>query len=88
MRRLLVALVALVAVCALDAPAPVATAQEVHGGGATCSHCHADPHAGTAKGTCTDCHTTEAFAPSTFDAARHAATGFPLQGKHAAVACS
>jgi hypothetical protein len=54
-----------------------------------CESCHADDgeqaHGSFASfGPCTSCHTTAAFAPSTFD---HATTGFPLEGHHAAAAC-
>jgi len=89
-RRALVVLAVLVAVWLVPRGTRVATAQEgPHGdAAATCQHCHADPHAGTAKGACADCHTPEAFAPSTFDAARHAATGFALTGRHAEASCT
>jgi len=57
-----------------------------------CESCHQDAHAGTAtlagaKVDCASCHTEQGFSPSTFTAARHAKTGYPLAGKHAAVAC-
>ena len=54
-----------------------------------CSGCHTDIHAGqfTAAGEtdCSRCHTETAFRPaSRFD---HARTKFPLEGKHAELAC-
>jgi hypothetical protein len=60
---------------------------------ARCDDCHADVHAGQAKdradgGDCGACHDTNAFRPSTWIASRHAETGFPLDGRHAAAACA
>ena len=60
----------------------------------TCASCHTpDPHGGQfAKradgGKCESCHTVDAFKPATFALAQHQQTGFPLQGKHAALACA
>ena len=53
-----------------------------------CQHCHADPHAGRGGDACLTCHETKAWAPSTFDLARHAKTALPLRGKHAAAPCA
>jgi hypothetical protein len=51
----------------------------------SCSSCHEDSHRGRIKAPCTDCHTTEAWAPAPrFD---HATTDYPLTGKHQDVAC-
>ncbi len=51
-----------------------------------CEGCHAEQ--GTAAhgefGACATCHTTDGFAPSTFD---HASTGFELVGGHGALGC-
>jgi len=61
---------------------------------ATCAACHApDPHGGTAAvqgkpADCAACHSERGFAPSTFPLERHQASGYPLEGKHAAVKCS
>jgi hypothetical protein len=60
---------------------------------AACSGCHEDAHAGQAllsgeRVDCSACHSEVEFANSTFDRARHRATQFPLEGKHAAVACA
>jgi hypothetical protein len=57
---------------------------------AACSFCHQDPHQGSTAGMgeCSACHTSEAFKPSTFTVDRHAATAFPLTGKHAVASCS
>lgn len=54
-----------------------------------CSACHVDPHQGSAagEGECSACHTSEAWRPSTFTVARHAATPFPLTGRHTTVRC-
>jgi hypothetical protein len=58
-----------------------------------CTDCHGDSHGDQlAKSdrspACEGCHTVNGFAPSTFDAARHARLRLPLEGRHAAVACS
>ena len=57
----------------------------------TCADCHADPHAWRSRGVaappCNACHTTRAFRPTTMDAARHASTGYPLEGAHRAAPC-
>lgn len=55
---------------------------------ATCATCHADPHGGTTarvRAECSTCHRTAAWRSVEFD---HGATGFALQGAHAAVACA
>lgn len=57
----------------------------------SCSSCHEDPHAGAMGTTCTECHGTDAWAR--IDRARfegefdHDATGHPLRGAHASLAC-
>ena len=55
----------------------------------TCEVCHADVHAGQFaqddRTHCADCHTSERWAPSTFDHDKR--TSFPLTGGHANVAC-
>ena len=55
---------------------------------ATCTACHLDPHRGSFKQTCEQCHTTASWKKllPTFDF-DHSKTRFPLLGKHAAVAC-
>ena len=54
-----------------------------------CMDCHADAHAGQlAKPACDRCHTEKSFAPPRFELEQHAATRYPLEGAHAAVACS
>jgi hypothetical protein len=52
-----------------------------------CADCHQDVHKGVFKGLdCGSCHKETGFKGGTFD---HAAkTKFPLEGKHAAVACA
>ncbi len=59
---------------------------------ATCASCHRDPHRGEATLAgravdCASCHGVEGFTPSTFTVAQHRATDYPLEGKHATVAC-
>lgn len=59
-----------------------------------CADCHKpDPHSGQfAKrgdaGKCESCHTVQGWSPSTFSAADHAKTGFPLTIPHAEVKCA
>ena len=53
-----------------------------------CSSCHRDPHQGRFGATCQSCHSTAGWkegARANFD---HNRTGFPLTGRHAAVACA
>ena len=60
----------------------------------TCMDCHKpDPHGGQfAKradgGRCESCHTVQGWSPSTFSAADHAKTNFPLTFPHASVQCA
>ncbi len=68
-----------------DFSSPVASAQ--------CKDCHKDYHGGqfTARvdgGECRACHIVEGWKPSTFTAASHARSSYPLTGRHAAVACA
>lgn len=66
---------------------------------ARCVDCHVDPHSGQftdgldARGAhaardCSDCHTVDGFAPTTYTIAAHAKTDYPLAGGHLAVPCS
>ncbi|HSM14578.1 MAG TPA: cytochrome c3 family protein, partial [Thermoanaerobaculia bacterium] len=52
-----------------------------------CTACHEDPHRGSMKAaSCTECHSQESWkSPRGFD---HAATRYPLTGRHATVACA
>lgn len=57
----------------------------------TCASCHADPHRGRLGADCASCHGTDSFdgrlrggGPPGFD---HDRTGWPLAGRHRAVAC-
>jgi len=54
-----------------------------------CSACHIDPHKGEFKKACDTCHTTSGWKTLLpgfdFD---HSKTKYPLQGKHAQVACT
>ena len=59
---------------------------------ATCASCHADAHKGTATLAgkpvdCASCHTVNGYVPSTYTVANHATAKYPLEGKHATVAC-
>lgn len=56
-----------------------------------CLDCHRDPHAGEFAardgGECKSCHDERGFRPTRFTLTDHAATAFPLVGRHDAVAC-
>ncbi len=54
---------------------------------AECSACHADPHQGRLASKCSSCHNTRGFASVDKKDFNHAATRYPLQGRHRAVAC-
>jgi len=59
---------------------------------ATCDSCHSDPHSGRAtlagkKVDCAACHRVEDFRSSTYDAARHDSSKYPLRGRHRQVKC-
>lgn len=59
-----------------------------------CDACHVDAHEGAFRAPagapdCEACHRAEAWTPSLWDVARHAAaTEYPLEGAHAAVPCA
>lgn len=58
-----------------------------------CADCHKDPHNGQAtiaarRVDCAACHSADAWRPSTYTAAQHAASAYPLEGKHRAVGCA
>ncbi len=60
---------------------------------ATCTACHQDVHGGTATLAgqsidCAACHDVTGFNSSTFTAAQHRSTKYPLEGKHQAVECA
>jgi len=57
-----------------------------------CGSCHADAHAGQAalagrKVDCASCHQVQEWKPATYTVAQHAASAYPLEGKHATVRC-
>lgn len=55
---------------------------------AECTNCHDDPHRQRLGTNCSSCHDTEGFRQvkeRTFD---HARTRYPLEGRHASVACA
>lgn len=58
-----------------------------------CVDCHEDRHQGqfqsrADRGECGSCHTDRGWRPSTFSEASHRSTGYPLEGRHAGVACA
>ena len=60
---------------------------------AKCMDCHKDEHNGQFarrpdRGECASCHDVSGWKPSKFDLKAHAATQYPLEGKHAKVECS
>lgn len=59
---------------------------------AKCSDCHADAHnkqflTRPDGGDCAACHNVDGFKPATFDVKAHAATAYPLEGRHTMVSC-
>jgi hypothetical protein len=53
-----------------------------------CESCHADPHRGRFTGPCRECHVTTGFAVIDRGTFNHNRTRFPLNGRHASVACA
>jgi hypothetical protein len=53
-----------------------------------CSSCHQDPHQGRLGTACSDCHVTASFAQRKSGAFDHGRTRYPLEGRHAGVACA
>jgi hypothetical protein len=53
-----------------------------------CSNCHVDPHKGRMTGKCIDCHVTRGWDVVDKRDFNHAATRYPLRGKHVAVECA
>lgn len=58
-----------------------------------CTECHAEVHGTQPPGTavladCVKCHGVEEWQRSAYPTADHAATGLPLEGRHATVACA
>jgi hypothetical protein len=58
--------------------------RELGGLGQECVNCHRDPHFASFGPFCVDCHSQDAWLPSTF---RHVQTGFRLTGQHRFVRC-
>jgi hypothetical protein len=58
-----------------------------------CADCHRpDPHKGqfaqrSDRGECASCHSVNGFKPADFGLKEHAATAYPLEGKHATLKC-
>lgn len=60
---------------------------------AACGDCHRDAHAGRATlsgrpADCAACHSVDGFGRSTYTVADHRKSGYPLEGRHAKVACA
>jgi len=53
-----------------------------------CLGCHKDQHQGQFNATCTQCHSMQAWKPTTFGVAQHSTTNFILTGKHATTECN
>lgn len=58
--------------------------RDLGGLGNECVNCHRDPHFASLGPFCIDCHTQDAWLPSTF---RHYQTGYRLTGQHRFVNC-
>jgi hypothetical protein len=69
-----------------DAKRPAAKFTPVAHG--DCVSCHADPHGGRLKGTCSSCHATSSFSTVNDRAFSHDRTRYPLRGRHASVTCT
>jgi hypothetical protein len=55
---------------------------------ADCTPCHSDPHKGAFRQSCNSCHQTVNWKPQqVISVFNHATTVFPLEGKHAPLAC-
>ncbi len=54
---------------------------------AQCSDCHEDPHRGKLSARCADCHSTSGWRLIDRRTFNHAATRYPLIGKHREVSC-
>jgi hypothetical protein len=52
-----------------------------------CASCHADPHRGRLQGECSSCHVTRGFDVIDARGFNHAATRYPLVGKHRSTGC-
>lgn len=65
--------------------APVVYAGRPH---AACTDCHTDPHAGALGPDCASCHTTAGWKQVLGGSFDHAATRYPLEGRHTAVTCA
>jgi hypothetical protein len=55
---------------------------------AACTSCHRDPHAGALGTDCARCHNTAGWLQIAGDRFDHDKTRYPLEGKHAKVACA
>jgi hypothetical protein len=54
----------------------------------SCAGCHSDPHAGRFGPDCAKCHTPSGWRAINESGFDHDRTRYPLQGRHAAVACA
>ncbi len=56
---------------------------------AACAPCHNDPHRGSFRQSCQDCHSSTIWKPLQVTTAfNHSTTNYPLEGKHQSLACS
>jgi cytochrome b subunit of formate dehydrogenase len=55
--------------------------------GKSCQDCHADPHRGQFKETCSQCHTEQGWTGRRRPSFHASGSSFPLKGKHANVRC-
>ncbi|MCP4573838.1 MAG: hypothetical protein GY838_15885 [bacterium] len=77
--------------CHADLPAADGAPATPHFTGlefATCTACHADPHAGALGSDCTRCHTTGDWRQIIGEGFDHGLTGYPLAGRHRDVTCA
>ncbi|MEW6051774.1 MAG: hypothetical protein AB1644_12045 [Candidatus Zixiibacteriota bacterium] len=52
-----------------------------------CTDCHTDPHKGRLGANCTNCHSADGWNVTNKANFDHSKTRYPLEGKHAGVAC-
>lgn len=55
---------------------------------AKCNDCHTDPHKGRIRESCASCHNTRGWDAVETRGFDHAATRYPLRGRHARVSCA
>jgi hypothetical protein len=73
--------------CHMPMPGVVKTVKYVKLEFDKCSSCHVDPHRGRFQKPCESCHSTSGWGTGAAKNFDHAATKFPLRGRHAGVRC-